>query len=454
MVPVELFGSTELPADRRAAVLPDPRPALLLLVHACSRARRRSSAVDGQPARRRRRARDQGHRRTGTRCSRARRRERLEDVLLGYITQRRWFAGKARRAQVRRRSTDVDRLSARVDGTAYLVHRRRSPTRRAIPTRTCCRWRTPAPPRRAQILERWPHAGDRLAARPRAPTQRGRVLCTTRSARQASPTRCSRRSPGAAASTGPNGHAGRLDDQGVRAPARPRDHQAGGRPVGGRAEQQLGGLRRAADPQDLPPPRGGHEPRARGRPLPHRAAPTSRRSPRSPAAWSTAASGRAGDARDPPGLRAQPGRRLAVHADDARRTSSAAPRLRADGDPLHRRPPQPRAGERRTSCRRWRRGPSARTSSRPGCSASAPPSCTRRSRSDPRRPGLRAGARSRSRTSARSISRSTRCRAAVDGAAAQPAQAPAGGRARRGAPGARAGAADHVTRSARSWAGG
>src|SRR6266436_1841014 len=82
-------------------------------------------------------------------------RERLETVLLGYVKQRRWFAGKARRlkaAQIQ----DVINVPG-VDGTAYLVtvsvsYAEGDPDTYLVPMAHA------NPAEATQILERWPHA--------------------------------------------------------------------------------------------------------------------------------------------------------------------------------------------------------------------------------------------------------------------------------------------------------
>ena len=118
---------------------------------------------------------------------------------------------------------------------------------------------------------------------------RRRAACsTTRSARRTSRRRCSARSLGASAPTSGRRIARRRDDARVRAPAGAGDGPPRGAAVGRGAEQQLGDLRRAADAQGVPPPRGGRQPRARGRPLPDRedalhADRAARRQPRVPA---------------------------------------------------------------------------------------------------------------------------------------------------------------------------
>jgi maltose alpha-D-glucosyltransferase/alpha-amylase len=82
-------------------------------------------------------------------------RERLESVLLGYIRQRRWFAGKARRlksAQIQ----DVINVPG-IDGTAYLItvlvsYAEGDPDTYLVPMAYARAAEAP------QILERWPHA--------------------------------------------------------------------------------------------------------------------------------------------------------------------------------------------------------------------------------------------------------------------------------------------------------
>jgi maltose alpha-D-glucosyltransferase/alpha-amylase len=82
-------------------------------------------------------------------------RERLETILLGYIRQRRWFAGKARRlksAQIQ----DVINVPG-ADGTAYLVtvtvaYAEGDPDTYLVPMAYASAAEAP------QILERWPHA--------------------------------------------------------------------------------------------------------------------------------------------------------------------------------------------------------------------------------------------------------------------------------------------------------
>jgi maltose alpha-D-glucosyltransferase/alpha-amylase len=96
--------------------------------------------------------------------------ERLDSVLLGYIRLRRWFAGKARRlksAQI----TDVVSVPG-VDGTAYLLtvlisYAEGDPETYLLPVAY-------APPAEAgQIIERWPHAA---IAWVRAPDEEQRGL--------------------------------------------------------------------------------------------------------------------------------------------------------------------------------------------------------------------------------------------------------------------------------------
>ncbi|HEY8796975.1 MAG TPA: maltose alpha-D-glucosyltransferase [Candidatus Dormibacteraeota bacterium] len=96
-------------------------------------------------------------------------RERLETVLLGYVKQRRWFAGKARRlkaAQIQ----DVINVPG-VDGTAYLVtvgisYAEGDPDTYLVPMAYASAAEAP------QILERWPHAAIAWL-RPMGAEQRG-----------------------------------------------------------------------------------------------------------------------------------------------------------------------------------------------------------------------------------------------------------------------------------------
>ena len=82
-------------------------------------------------------------------------RERLETVLLGYIKQRRWFAGKARRLKAAL-IKDVINVPG-VDGSAYLVtvvvsYAEGDPDTYLVPMAYASGAESP------QILERWPHA--------------------------------------------------------------------------------------------------------------------------------------------------------------------------------------------------------------------------------------------------------------------------------------------------------
>ncbi len=81
--------------------------------------------------------------------------ERLESVLPGYVRQRRWFAGKARRLKSAQITDAIDVPGA--DGTAYLTtilvsYRDGDPETYLLPVAYA------KPSEAAQILERWPHA--------------------------------------------------------------------------------------------------------------------------------------------------------------------------------------------------------------------------------------------------------------------------------------------------------
>jgi maltose alpha-D-glucosyltransferase/alpha-amylase len=80
--------------------------------------------------------------------------ERLESVLLGYVRQRRWFAGKARRLKSAQITDAIDMPGA--DGTAYLTtilvsYRDGDPETYLLPVAYAKASEAP------QILERWPH---------------------------------------------------------------------------------------------------------------------------------------------------------------------------------------------------------------------------------------------------------------------------------------------------------
>jgi len=81
--------------------------------------------------------------------------ESLESILLGYVRQRRWFAGKARRLKSAQIMDAIDVPGA--DGTAYLTtiqvtYRDGDPETYLLPVAYA------KPSEAAQILERWPHS--------------------------------------------------------------------------------------------------------------------------------------------------------------------------------------------------------------------------------------------------------------------------------------------------------
>ena len=157
----------------------------------------------------------------------------------------------------------------------------------------------------------------------------------------------------------PRGDARPADAQGLlgRAPRGPADPgparlaqrpgAARARDLPGRAEQHLGDLRAEPDPEVLPQGRGGREPRPRARPLPRRAL-ALRQHPRGGGVARLHRRRRPpGDARHRPRVRAQRGRRVAVHP------GRPGPLLRAGA---HRGRPAGRRAARRPAGRPDRRG--------------------------------------------------------------------------------------------------
>ena len=153
MVPLELFGSTELPVIGDAPYFLTLGPHSFFWFSLQPRATAQTPG-DGQT--------------TGTAVLPeikvlsdwesvflGRARERLESVLLGYIKQRRWFAGKARRLKTAS-IKDVINVPG-VDGSAYLVtvvmsYAEGDPDTYLVPMAYASGAEAP------QILERWPHA--------------------------------------------------------------------------------------------------------------------------------------------------------------------------------------------------------------------------------------------------------------------------------------------------------
>ena len=132
--PVELFGATEFPADRRRAVLPHPGPARLLLVRAEAR---RSSRRGEAPSRR---APNSSSLRVRQRCSREHLRAagaggRCRDTSVATLVRRQGAA-----ASVGPDSSTPGSLRRR-RGTAASAARRSSITSKA--TRDCISCRRP-----------------------------------------------------------------------------------------------------------------------------------------------------------------------------------------------------------------------------------------------------------------------------------------------------------------------
>ncbi|HEV2036164.1 MAG TPA: maltose alpha-D-glucosyltransferase [Candidatus Dormibacteraeota bacterium] len=153
LVPVELFGATELPVIGETpyfltlgphsffwfSLQPSANPLALSDAPAAAAALPEVTAADGWdsvlvggPAK-----------------------ERLESVLVGYVRRRRWFGGKARRLRSIQITDAIDVPGA--DGTAYLTtilvqYREGDPETYLLPVAYA------KPSEAAQILERWPHA--------------------------------------------------------------------------------------------------------------------------------------------------------------------------------------------------------------------------------------------------------------------------------------------------------
>jgi maltose alpha-D-glucosyltransferase / alpha-amylase len=153
LVPVELFGATELPVigdtpyfltlgphsffwfslqPRAAPVTLSDGPAAALVLPEIKAADGWDSVLVGGSAK-----------------------ESLESILLGYVRQRRWFAGKARRLKSAQIMDAIDVPGA--DGTAYLTtiqvtYRDGDPETYLLPVAYA------KPSEAAQILERWPHS--------------------------------------------------------------------------------------------------------------------------------------------------------------------------------------------------------------------------------------------------------------------------------------------------------
>ena len=263
--PVELFGRTRVPRDRRRAVLPDARPARVLLVRARGPAARRSPARAEPP-------RDRAaRRRWTTRCSSAARRatSRAAPARLR-PSQRRWFRGKARaRSRTARSPT-----SCRSTATASAADRAR---RRRV--------------RRGR-------AGDlRRAARRSSPSDERGAASHARGAARRSWRAC-RCATGRAATEGVlydaladdalrrallDAISGAPTVAGERRPARRRRRSRALREVRGRREPLAPRAERVEQSNTsvvfgdqlmlklFRAHRGGRQPRARDRPLPHRA---------------------------------------------------------------------------------------------------------------------------------------------------------------------------------------
>jgi maltose alpha-D-glucosyltransferase/alpha-amylase len=153
LVPVELFGATELPVvgdtpyfltlgphsffwfslqPRAAPFTLSDAPAAALALPEITAADGWDSVLVGGSAK-----------------------ERLESILLGYVRQRRWFAGKARRLKSAQIMDAIDVPGA--DETAYLTtiqvtYRDGDPETYLLPVAYA------KPSEAAQILERWPHS--------------------------------------------------------------------------------------------------------------------------------------------------------------------------------------------------------------------------------------------------------------------------------------------------------
>ena len=132
-----------------------------------------------------------------------------------------------------------------------------------------------------------------------------------------------------------SGSEGTVEFQAVPGFAGRRARADRGSPDRGRAVEHVGRLRRRADPQDLPPPRGGAEPRARAGALPLGARVPAH--PRARGLVRVRGAAPRGDARDPAGVRARCDRRLGARAARAGAVAGRLPRALAAARRGHRR---------------------------------------------------------------------------------------------------------------------
>ena len=311
------------------AVRPHRVPARSASCRTCSRSARTRSTGSRSSRRRPRGVRAGAGARGAARCStstatgravssgaaRPRSRRALPGVLRGAPLVRRQGARSSSRHAIAEAIPIEDGARPRARARRRRLHRGRARDLRRCRSRSLTGERAAAraEPRRPRVV----------AARGRAAPRRRerRLLVDALRGAGVRRARCSTPSPGGAASPAA---AGEL----VGAPttrASPRCAASAPAPLDAVAARRASRatprrLRRPAHPQALPPRRGGHEPRPRDRPLPHRARRASRTSPPLAGALEYRATARrAGDARASCRASCQRGRRLAA----TRSTSSS-----------------------------------------------------------------------------------------------------------------------------------
>ena len=267
-VPVELFGRTRVPADRRAAVPAHARPARLLLVRArAARPRRRSHRMPPRPSC----PRSTIAATWETLLERPRPRRRSRRLLAG-VPRRRGAGSAARRGRSQAVAVDGRRCPlASTAATALPGAGRASSTPRASPRPTSLPLGVADGERAAQVAAASTPARSSPARR--ADGGDDGVAATTRSATTAaSARRCSTRSRARRRFAARTASSSACRDAGLRAAARRRRDAAAAARRRRRAEQHarsssatgcmLKLFRRLED---------GRQPRPRDRPLPHRA---------------------------------------------------------------------------------------------------------------------------------------------------------------------------------------
>ena len=258
MTPVELFGRVEFPRDRRAAVPAHARAARLLLVLA--RAAGRGRPREQRPA--------------------AARRARPLDAV---VDERRAAAPRSSAScppgcAPRGGSARRPGACARPRSPTSIAHPRSASTRRAAARlpRCSCASSTPTATARPTSCRSRAIAATTPQQQLRRPRSRS---CTAATATACCTTPCTTPRfaralldlvPRPAAPAGQPGALVAIARR--RACARCAARTSSPSLAARRAEQHVGHLRRQAGPEDVPPGRGGPEPRRRGRPLPHRAA--------------------------------------------------------------------------------------------------------------------------------------------------------------------------------------